>query len=139
LHHEFKLIAKLHIAVTSKSTAAAIDAEYVPNGRKPKDFVMCRRRIATTSARCIPTVPNAKRRLTPVPERRKKPKTDITNDAPRHILESDKFPIRQYFHSRTYEPMMLGEWDVDSDDQDDDDWLTRIGNEVSVYEKAEQL
>jgi VEFS-Box of polycomb protein len=125
-----KLIAKLHIAVTSKSTTAAIDAEYVPKGYKVKDFVMCRRRIATTSGRCIPTVPTLKRQLPSLSGRRKKPKTDnnIQTSLPENT--SDQYPIRQYYHSRSYEPMMLGEWDFDSDDQEDDDWLTRIGDEV---------
>jgi VEFS-Box of polycomb protein len=40
-------------------------------------------------------------------------------------------PIRQYFHSRSNEPMLPGEWDVDSDDEDDEGWLTSMSELVS--------
>lgn len=40
-------------------------------------------------------------------------------------------PVRQYFHSRSNEPMLPGEWDVDSDDEDDEGWLTIMSEQVS--------
>ena len=40
-------------------------------------------------------------------------------------------PVRQYFHSRSNEPMLPGEWDVDSDDEEDEGWLTRMSEQVS--------
>jgi hypothetical protein len=47
------------------------------------------------------------------------------------VANSDT-PIRQYFHSRSNEPMLPGEWDVDSDDEEDERWLTKMSEEVSA-------
>uniref|UniRef100_A0A7S3V785 Polycomb protein VEFS-Box domain-containing protein n=1 Tax=Chaetoceros debilis TaxID=122233 RepID=A0A7S3V785_9STRA len=35
-------------------------------------------------------------------------------------------PIRQYYHSRTLQPMGSGDWDIDSDDEDDDEWKISV-------------
>ena len=40
-------------------------------------------------------------------------------------------PVRQYFHSRSNEPMLPGEWDVDSDNEEDEGWLTSMSEMVS--------
>lgn len=37
-----------------------------------------------------------------------------------------KVPVRQYFHSKTMQPMAPGEWDVDSDDEADDEWAQML-------------
>jgi hypothetical protein len=47
-------------------------------------------------------------------------------DRMRYDLD-DKVPIRQYYHSKTKQPMLNGDWDVDSDDDStDDSWLRQI-------------
>lgn len=44
----------------------------------------------------------------------------------------DKVPIRQYFHSKTCQPMVGGDWDVDSDDDSTtDQWLMDTTTAVS--------
>lgn len=45
---------------------------------------------------------------------------------------TSEVPVRQYFHSRANEPMLEGEWDVDSDDEEDEGWLTKMSEEVSL-------
>ena len=47
-----------------------------------------------------------------------------------HFAPSSEIPVRQYFHSRSNEPMLPGEWDVDSDDEEDERWLTNMGEQV---------
>mmetsp|Transcript_62832 Transcript_62832/g.185557 ORF Transcript_62832/g.185557 Transcript_62832/m.185557 type:complete len:264 (+) Transcript_62832:1019-1810(+) len=39
----------------------------------------------------------------------------------------DRFPVRQYYHSRTKLPMLDNEWEEDSDEEPDDSWLHRMG------------
>ena len=41
-------------------------------------------------------------------------------------VPDDKMPVRQYFHSKTMQPMAPGEWDVDSDDEADDEWAQML-------------
>lgn len=42
-------------------------------------------------------------------------------------ITNDVVPIRQYYHSKTMQPMANnGEWDADSDDESDDTWAHRI-------------
>jgi hypothetical protein len=51
-------------------------------------------------------------------------------DIQRYVLD-DKVPIRDYYHSKTKQPMLNGDWDVDSDDDStDDQWLGQIGASV---------
>lgn len=39
-------------------------------------------------------------------------------------IPDEKVPVRQYFHSKTYQPMVGGDWDIDSDeDSTTDEWL----------------
>jgi hypothetical protein len=53
-------------------------------------------------------------------------------DTQRYDLD-DKVPIRQYYHSRTKQPMLNEDWDVDSDDDSTDDlWLRQISASVSL-------
>jgi len=53
--------------------------------------------------------------------------------APSQYMIDERVPIRQYYHSKTMQPMATkGEWDVDSDDEGDDTWAHRI------YESALQ-
>jgi len=48
----------------------------------------------------------------------------------RNFLPSSDVPIRQYFHSRSNEPMLDGEWNIDSDEEDDERWLTKMSEEL---------
>lgn len=41
-------------------------------------------------------------------------------------LLAKKLPIRQYYNSKTKEPKVLEQWDVDSDDESDDEWLHQM-------------
>jgi hypothetical protein len=42
-------------------------------------------------------------------------------------IPDDKIPVRQYFHSRTNQPIVGGDWDIDSDDDSTDDrWLEKV-------------
>ena len=52
-------------------------------------------------------------------------------DAMKQFVVTSDLPVRQYFHSRSNEPMLEGEWDVDSDDEEDDGWLIKMSEEVS--------
>ncbi len=47
-------------------------------------------------------------------------------------IPDDKIPVRQYFHSRTNQPIVGGDWDIDSDDDSTDDrWLEKVTTSVS--------
>eukprot|EP00550_Attheya_septentrionalis_P007853 CAMPEP_0198286992 /NCGR_PEP_ID=MMETSP1449-20131203/5941_1 /TAXON_ID=420275 /ORGANISM="Attheya septentrionalis, Strain CCMP2084" /LENGTH=599 /DNA_ID=CAMNT_0043984869 /DNA_START=172 /DNA_END=1968 /DNA_ORIENTATION=- len=52
--------------------------------------------------------------------------TEVIN----RFIPEDKYPIRQYYHSRTTLPMRESEWDVDSDDEPDETWLHRMSAEL---------
>ena len=44
-------------------------------------------------------------------------------------IPDDKVPVRQYFHSKTNQPMVGGDWDIDSDDDStNDQWLHEDDN-----------
>lgn len=66
--------------------------------------------------------------------RRKKLLALQERDAPAEILCSyfprDDSPIRQYFHSRNNLPISRAEWEIDSDDEPDDDWLHQMGSKL---------
>lgn len=56
------------------------------------------------------------------------------------LLENDRMiPKRPYYHSRTNLPMNKDEWDYDSDDYSDDDWLHETSKEVSINSLIMQL
>jgi hypothetical protein len=46
----------------------------------------------------------------------------IHPQAPSQYVTDATLPIRQYFHSKTMQPMTIGEWDIDSDDEADEEW-----------------
>jgi hypothetical protein len=50
----------------------------------------------------------------------------------KQFLPNGDVAIRQYYHSRSNEPMLKGAWDVDSDDEEDEEWLTKMSEEVCV-------
>ena len=45
-------------------------------------------------------------------------------------LLAKKLPIRQYYNSKTKEPKVLEQWDIDSDDESDDEWLHQMSEKV---------
>ena len=44
--------------------------------------------------------------------------------------QDKQIPNRQYYHSRTNLPMLEGDWEMDSDDEPDEVWLHKMGEEV---------
>jgi len=118
----------LHIAVSKKA---------VPETSTPREFVYVRR--PTTGARSVPSVPFVKRLPSEVARldlqtRRKNMRllseTGADDSAVKQFLPNSDVPIRQYYHSRSNEPMLEGAWDVDSDDEEDEEWLTKMSEEL---------
>lgn len=127
--HTFLPCFQLHIAVSKKATTIE---------KRPREFVYVRR--PATGARTVPSVPFVKRlpselATLDVHTRRKNIRllSEIGADesAVKQFLPNSEVAIRQYYHSRSNEPMLEGEWDVDSDDEEDEDWLTKMSEEVS--------
>mmetsp|Transcript_6022 Transcript_6022/g.8783 ORF Transcript_6022/g.8783 Transcript_6022/m.8783 type:complete len:109 (+) Transcript_6022:126-452(+) len=52
---------------------------------------------------------------------------------PDAFIEHPNGPIRQYYHSRTMEPLEEGDWLVDSDDDEEaDEWQNKLSEQVST-------
>lgn len=129
----------MHIAVTKKITPTPPDKTY--------DFIYIRRRPISAGAPpaaindgvCVPSVPFVKRRpfktgAMDLTTRRKKMRLMMEVGADEktrtQFVPTSDVPIRQYFHSRSNEPILEGEWDEDSDDEEDEGWLTKMSEEV---------
>ena len=118
---------QLHIAVTKRlSTTSPSDPS--STGR---DFVYVRRSTPSLAG-CVACVPFVKRRPSKacsldLQTRRKKMRLLLEAGADEQttlqFVPGSDVPVRQYFHSRSNEPMLPGEWDVDSDDEDDEGWV----------------
>jgi hypothetical protein len=52
---------------------------------------------------------------------------------------SAKAPIRQYYHGRTNQPINPMEWQDDSDDEYDQEWIHKLGERVSSSSISEIL
>ena len=126
------LLLQLHIAVSKKIPPSPPDNTH--------DFVYVRRPATAGTGYSVPSVPFVKRRLSKtgaldLQTRRKKIRLLMEIGADEktrtQFVPTSKVPIRQYFHSRSNEPMLQGEWDVDSDDEEDEGWLTKMSEEVS--------
>jgi len=67
-------------------------------------------------------------------DRRKKSETlreqGADENAIKRLFPDDEVPIRQYYHSKTNLPMYEGEWDEDSDDDPDDGWREKMGEQL---------
>ena len=48
------------------------------------------------------------------------------------FTRSTRMPLRQYFHSRSNLAMNKDDWDIDSDEESDDEWLRQHRREVSL-------
>jgi hypothetical protein len=59
--------------------------------------------------------------------------TGSDESAMKQFLPNSEVAIRQYYHSRSNEPMLKGAWDVDSDDEEDEEWLTKMSEEVCLH------
>lgn len=44
-------------------------------------------------------------------------------------------PVRQYYHSRSRLPMRTGDWEEDSDDESDDEWIDDLGRAVRFHKQ----
>jgi hypothetical protein len=44
---------------------------------------------------------------------------------------SNDVPVRQYYHTKTMQPMGEGEWNIDSGDEGDDEWFHTLADHVS--------
>lgn len=122
----------LHVIATApRSTTTGVGSSTAESSR---DFVT----ISTPSSRDLKQVGFVKRPVHKAAAmeqsvRRKKIKLMAAADAKESLesfLPDAKTPIRQYYHSRTFQPMLKGDWDVDSDDEPDDAWLHRMGAEL---------
>jgi len=106
---------------------------------KNQDFVFsCRGKDPKYT---LPSIPFLKRRATQVgildlQTRRKRLRQLQDFGAASEVLQpylpSSTVPIRNYYHCRTYAPMVADdEWEVDSDDEPmDEQWLTRMSEEL---------
>ena len=54
-----------------------------------------------------------------------------SNERRLHDGQDDFVPQRQYYHSRSRQPMKQYDWEVDSDDLSQDEWINRHGEGVS--------
>lgn len=103
-----------------------------------RDFIFNRRGQEAPSIASVPIVQRqAKNAATlDLQTRRKKIRLLQEIGAKASTLQSfmpnDTVPLRQYYHSRTNEPMQEGEWCLDSDDEEDDDWLHQMGEAVRL-------
>ena len=52
---------------------------------------------------------------------------------------SAEAPIRQYYHGRTNQPIHPTEWENDSDDEYDQEWIHKLGERVSSSSKIDNL
>ena len=55
--------------------------------------------------------------------------------SPRRLIPNNRstsqVPVRQYYHSRTNQPITrMEEWDEDSDDEYDQEWMKELGERV---------
>lgn len=123
----------LHIAVKSKSSPSCEP----PHKSIDRDF--CYVRPVDKPPQRYASVPFVKRTPCKIAEMdpatiRKKTRflseLGAEESALRHFLPNSNIPIRQYYHSRSNEPMLEGEWDIDSDEEEDENWLVRMSEEL---------
>lgn len=124
-------ILKLHVTATFDPKPSAFEGKETLN-----DFA-----YFAPSSLTLPEVPFVQRSARQVamldPATRKKHVRLLQemgakeNQMENYILD-DKVPARQYFHSKTNQLMVGGDWDVDSDDDSTaDQWLHKINASVS--------
>lgn len=123
---------KLHLSATPRTDIASSQA-------KAHLESFC---FVASSPTALPAVPFVKRPARNIASldraaRRKKARLleemgADERDIQRYDLD-DKVPIRQYYHSKTKQPVLNGDWDVDSDDDSTDDlWLHQICASVGL-------
>jgi hypothetical protein len=119
---------KLHVTVTS--------LEPIPQLPDRKDNIFNNFVTVGLSSDSLPAVPFVKRSPRQVASldvatRKKKirllEEMGADDSHKKSYVPDDKVPIRQYFRSKTYQPMVGGDWEVDSDeDSTTDQWLDEI-------------
>lgn len=118
----------LHVLVQSDPSARETSHSHLV------DFTY--RRPATAEPPEVPFVkrPHSAAAAYDLPTRKRKIKFLETHGNDREAISRlvpDSFhPVRPYYHSKTNLPMATGDWDVDSDDEEDDEWLHVIGEEL---------
>lgn len=101
-----------------------------------RDFMFNRRGQKAPDIATVPIVQRQARKAATLdlPTRKKKIRLLQDIGAKPSIMKafvpSDDVPLRQYFHSRPIAPMLVGEWCYDSDEEPDDEWLHRMGEEL---------
>jgi len=131
--------SQVHVAVTKKITpkesTKSAGAEHLV------DFCYVRQRWREPPLGKTLSVPFVDRQISKagtldIAKRRKKirwlQEIGADESVMKKFVPNDETPIRQYFHSRTNEPMLEGEWDLDSDDEPDETWLHKMSEAVSV-------
>jgi hypothetical protein len=103
-----------------------------------RDFVFNRRGTDAPTIASVPIVRRQARKAATLDIQTRKKKLRLLQElgAKPSIMQAfvpnDMVPLRQYFHSRTNEPMLDGEWCFDSDDEPDDDWIHQMAEEVRI-------
>ena len=103
-----------------------------------RDFIFNRRGQEAPCIASVPVVQRQARNAATLDLQTRKKKIRLLQEigAKASIVQSfmpnDTVPLRQYYHSRTNEPMLDGEWGLDSDDEEDDDWLHQMGEAVRL-------
>jgi len=123
----------LHIAITKKNPSSSLpttttvvrDFCYVrPNDKRKKRYA---------SIPFVERTPNKIAEMDAITRRKKTrflSELGADESVLQNFLPSSDVPIRQYFHSRSNEPMLYGDWDIDSDEEDDERWLTKMSEEL---------
>ena len=139
----------------SKESSIESDAE-TESERRPQDFIFSRYTGSSHKCDNIQSVELRKQHTCLLDSRSRKRKirqieqteqhSDFKEKEKQNLLvqytADDKTPIRQYYHSKTMQPMAPGDWDVDSDDEANDSWAKSLSEcalkelgDVSTKEK----
>ena len=78
-----------------------------------------------TSTTCLLDPKTRKRKIRQL-DQQPHPNPQTHKFATSQYIADSYTPIRQYYHSKTMQPMAPGEWDVDSDEEADDSWAKTL-------------
>ena len=132
LTHSHAICLQLHVAVRRKP------ANQDATEDNSRDFIFNRRGQEAPAIASVPIVQRQARKAATLDVQTRKKKIRLLQEvgAQPSIIQAfvpnDTVPLRQYFHSRTNEPMLDGEWCFDSDDEPDDDWIHQMAEEVRI-------
>jgi VEFS-Box of polycomb protein len=103
-----------------------------------RDFIFNRRGQEAPTIALVPVVQRQARNAATLDLQTRKKKIRLLQEIGakasivQSFMPSDTVPLRQYYHSRTNEPMLDRDWGLDSDDEEDDDWLHQMGEAVRL-------